>query len=474
MRIAIGDSRETIPRMTDMAFPRRQLSRRGFLRNTGATAGSLLILPGKSVRGQDPGSTRKLNVAAIGMGGQIQGHTGRLLQLGHNIVALCDVDPGQIAASRERHGEGLAKARAYGDYRKLLQTEDSLDAVVIATPDHWHAPICKAAMAAGKHVYCEKPLTHTIAEARELRELSRASAVITQTGNQGSASGNLRRSMELISAGFFGAISEIHVWHPQHSWPSGVNRPEGSDPVPDGLDWDFWLGGAPVRPYKSDVYHPAKWRGWYDFGNGSLGDFCCHGFNLPVRALNLDYPSRIEVSGEGLGKESFAASCTVRYHFPQRGERRPVQMVFYTGGDLPPDRVTADLRSSFGSLPGTGCLLIGEKGQLQSGLWNSDCYVKLWDDKKFVGAGNHPAAKEIPVTLPRVKGHLDEWVEACLGGPGVFADFDHGGHLTEIGLAGIVALKLQKDIAWDGERMQVPGLPEASRFIHQKGRDTYL
>ena len=186
------------------------------------------------------------------MGDQIQGHVSQILQLGHNVVALCDVDAGQIKNSQQRHGEGVAKAAVYSDYRVLLDKEKSLDAVVIATPDHWHAPICRAAMQAGKHVYCEKPLTHTIAEARQLRELSKAAKVITQTGNQGSASGNLRRSMELIAADFFGAITEIHAWHPPHGWPSGVDRPEGSDPVPPGLDWDFWLGTAPERPYKAN------------------------------------------------------------------------------------------------------------------------------------------------------------------------------------------------------------------------------
>ncbi|MEI6534501.1 MAG: Gfo/Idh/MocA family oxidoreductase, partial [Verrucomicrobiaceae bacterium] len=220
------------------------VTRRTFLKS-GTAAGSLLILPSGVLRGQDQKPSGRLNVAFIGMGNQIQGHVSQILQLGHNVVALCDVDAGQIAGSQKRHGEGVAKAAVYSDYRVLFEKEKSLDAVVIATPDHWHAPICRAAIQAGKHVYCEKPLTHSIAEARAIRELAKSSKVITQTGNQGSASGNLRRSMELISAGFFGAISEIHAWHPPHGWPSGVDRPQGSDPVPAGLDWDFWLGKAP-------------------------------------------------------------------------------------------------------------------------------------------------------------------------------------------------------------------------------------
>lgn len=427
----------------------------------------MLILPSGLLRGQ---AAKKLNVGFIGMGGQIQGHVGKIIQLGHHVGALCDVDAAQIANSQKKHGEGVAKAAVYRDYRELFAKETSLDAVVIATPDHWHAPICRAAMQAGKHVYCEKPLTHTIAEARELREMARGAKVITQTGNQGSASPNLRRSMELIAAGFFGTISDIHVWHPTHSWPSGEELPKESDPVPAGLDWDFWLGTAPERPYKAGIYHPAKWRGWYDFGSGSLGDFCCHGFNMPVRALNLDYPDKIDIRGEGLGKESFAAACTVTYHFPKRGDRAPVRLHFYTGGHLPPEDVTSALHSTFGTLPRTGCLLVGDKGQLQSGLWNSDCYIKLNEDAKFVGEGNHAAAKTVPQSLPRVKGHLDEWIDAIHGGPKVFADFDLGGHLTEIGLAGIVALRLQKSIAWDGAAMKVPGIPEADTFIRKTER----
>ncbi|WP_395748124.1 Gfo/Idh/MocA family protein [Prosthecobacter sp.] len=449
--------------------PTTTTARRSFLKTTAAAA-STLILPSGLLRGQ---TTSKLKVGFIGMGGQIQGHVAKILQLGHNVGALCDVDAAQIESSKKRRGEGVADAAMYSDYRVLLEKERSLDAIVIATPDHWHAPICRAVMQAGKHVYCEKPLTHTIAEARELREMSRTAKVITQTGNQGSASPNLRRSMELIAAGFFGAISDIHVWHPTHSWPSGEERPAGGDPIPATLDWDFWLGTAPERGYKAGIYHPAKWRGWYDFGNGSLGDFCCHGFNMPVRALNLDYPTRIEITGTGLGKESFASACTVHFHFAARDGRGPVRLHFYTGGDLPPADVTAPLIGTFGSLPRTGCLLIGDQGQLQSGLWNSDCYIKLNIDAKFTGADNHPAAKKIPITLPRVKGHIDEWIDAIQGGPKVFADFDLGGHLTEIGLSGIVALRLQKNIDWDGPNLKVPGMPDADKFIRKAERAKY-
>lgn len=453
--------------------PSNSPDRRQFLK-TGAAAGALMMLPARALQVQAAAPARQLKVAFAGMGGQIQGHVSGILQLGHQVVAMCDVDSAQIAKTKARHGEAVAKAAVYKDYRLMLEKEPSIEAVVIATPDHWHAPICRAAMEAGKHVYCEKPLTHTIYEARQLRELCRASKVVTQMGNQGSASDNLRRSMELIAAGFFGEIREVHAWHPVHGWPSGVDRPLDSDPVPEGLDWDFWLGTSPARPYKTKIYHPNDWRGWYDFGNGSLGDFCCHSFNLPLRALKLDYPDKIEIEGTGLGKESFAESCSVKLHFPAREGRGPVVLNWHTGGKLPPESATEWLRGPGGKLPGNGCLLIGDKGQLQCGLWNSDCNIRMKDDPRFIWAGNHPAAKLIPQSIPRVKGQLQEWVDACLGGPRVFSDFDFGGHLTEIGLAGIVALRLQKNIPWDGPGMKVPGMPEADALIKRGDRTAYL
>lgn len=449
------------------------LSRRGFLASTGGAAFSLL-LPSRTFGANELSPSSKLNVAFIGMGNQIQGHVRGIIAQQHNVVAFCDVDENQIAKSKARHGEAASKAKAYTDYRRLLDDAASFDAVVISTPDHWHAPICKMAMQANKHVYCEKPLAHTVSEARMLRELSRQSQVVTQTGNQGSASPNLRRSIELIEAGLFGDITEIHIWHPPHGWPSGISRPEGADAVPDGLNWDFWCGPAPLRPYKRDIYHPVKWRGWYDFGNGSMGDFCCHAFNLPVRALKLDYPNRIEISGQGLGLESYARTSTTRLHFPAKGKRRAVTLSFYTGGDLPAPEVTQPLIGTFGSIGPAGGLLKGDKGLLSAGLWNSQCYVKLNGEERFMGHDKHPAAKQVPQSLPRVKGHLREWTDAILTGSKTFSGFDRGGHLTELGMAGIVALRLQKNIEWDGPNMKAIGMPEADALIHKQNRSKWI
>lgn len=453
------------------------MKRRTFLgtsaATTAATTAAFNLLPSFA----NP-PNKSLSVAFIGMGGQIQGHVANTLNQGHHAAAFCDVDPNRIRISKERHGERAAKAAEFADYRKLIET-GGFDAAVVATPDHWHAPIVKALMKADIPVYCEKPLTHTIGEARELRTLSRQSKGVTQMGNQGSASSNLRRSIELIQADVFGPVREVHVWHPSHSWPNGVKRPDGKDAVPSGMNWDFWCGPAPLREYKNGIYHPGAWRGWYDFGNGALGDFCCHSFNLALRALHLDQPSHIRMRGEGLGEETFARSCTVSYTFEPNDKRdHAVRIHFYTGGgeDVPPEYAVHAAKQTFGGgkLPREGAIMIGDKGCLNVGLWNSQCYVKMAGEQRYLGAGKHEASKDVPQSLPRVHGHMQEWFDAIRGEGKTFADFEHGGHLTEIGLIGILALKLQKDIEWDGENMKVVGEPSADALINKPVREKWL
>jgi len=447
-------------------------SRRSFLADaskiTLAAAAVPMFVP-SSLLGQDAPSER-LNVACVGMGRRMNGLVSTLALRKQNVIAFCDVDAPRARGARGIAGGAFAKAELYTDYRKLLESVKSLDALVVATPDHWHAKICTAGLQAGKHIFCEKPLTHTVAEARALSALAKASKVVTQTGNQGSASTNFRRSIELIRAGVPGQIKEMHIWHPAHGWPSGMDRPAGADNIPAGLDWDFWVGPAPMRPYKDGIYHPVKWRGWYDFGGGSIADFCCHSFSMLVHALDLDYPDRIEVSGKGLGKESFAASCTVKFHFPARGKRGAVVINFYTGGDMPPAEAMAGVKETFGRVNRTGALVIGEKGTISAGLWNNLCYLKMKDDKKFRGGFNHPLAKDVAQTLPRVKGHTEEWLDACKGEGKTFSPFEFGGHVTEIGSAGVVALRLNRNIEWDGKAMKVKGVAHASSLINPESR----
>lgn len=443
----------------------KKQTRRSFLAGaskiTLAAAVTPMVVP-SSVLGADPPSDR-LNVACIGMGQRMSVLVRNLDARKQNIVAVCDVDANRT---------GRKKAKSYKDYRKLLENAKAFDAVAVGTPDHWHAKICTAAMQAGKHVFCEKPLAHTVAEARALGELAKKTKVVTQTGNQGSASTNFRRSIELIQAGVPGQIKEIHIWHPKHGWPSGVDRPAGEDKLPSGFDWDFWIGPAPMRPYKTGIYHPRKWRGWYDFGGGSIADFCCHSFSMPVKALGLEYPERIEVSGKGLGKESFAESCTVKFHFPAKGKRGPVTINFYTGGDMPPQEAMAGMKETFNGPGRTGALVIGDKGTIRAGLWNNQCYLKMKDEKKFLGGFKHPAGKDVPLSIPRAGGHVEEWIDACMGKNNVktFSPFEFGAHVTEIGCTGIVALRMQRNIEWDGKAMKVKGAPKAEALINPKPR----
>jgi predicted dehydrogenase len=453
------------------------MHRRTFLNVASRTAlGAMvapLFCPARLVGGET--ANAKLDIACIGLGGQMHSLMKELATFEQNVVAICDLDENRMAATRTTIGGTAAKAKGYKDYRELLEREKSADAVMIASPDHWHAILSKGAIQAGKHVYCEKPLTHTVGEARQIGALARQAKVITQTGNQGSGSSNFRRSIELIQAGLLGVVRDVHIWHPPHGWPSGVGRPAGADPIPAGFDWNSWIGPAPMRPYKAGVYHPGAWRGWYDFGGGSLADFCCHAFSMPVRALDLDYPTRIEVESATLALDSFPKSCKVHFSFPARGTRGPVAIHFYTGGDMPDREVTAGMVETFGNVPTTGCLVVGEKGMLSAGLWNSECHVRLRGDKEFRHADSHDAARKIPRLLPRAPKdrHVLEWIEACKGGPKTFSPFEIGAHVTEVGASGLIALRLGRAIDWDGPAMRAKGVPTADVWIEAQHRAQY-
>jgi predicted dehydrogenase len=440
-----------------------------------------MILPSGLLAGQSP--NERLSFACIGMGGQMRGYlVPELNKLDQTVVAICDVDQRQLDSALQVNE--LKQARPYRDYRDLLDKESGVDAVIIGTPDHWHVPICEAALKAGKHVYCEKPLAHSVAECRALEKLALSHPKLaTQTGNQGCSTEGFRRSFEVIQSGLLGSITEVHVWHPAHGWPNGVDRPTTSDPIPEGLDWNFWLGTAPARPYNKDIYHPGKWRGWYDFGGGSLADFCCHGFQLAYRALELDAPTRIDATGNDLGHESFPTRCTVTFEFAAKGNRGPVKLIFYSGeNNHPPNEVTQ------GPVDTTGCLVVGSEGTLSAGLWNTDCNVRLKGAKEFRGA-DQPEVAKIPRTQPRIdtealkwdpakaaKGqrprwskvnnsHMFEWVLACAGDAKTYSPFEIGARITEIGMLGVLALRLQKPILWDAENRRVTDLPEADAII---------
>jgi predicted dehydrogenase len=453
-------------------------TRRAFLKKSALAAGTF-TLAGCATPWHRAAVPRKLapnekaNVAVIGLGGQGKHDMKQVIGCGENIVALCDVDEEQLAKAVKEDGAAVAKAKLFTDYRRLFDEAAAFDAVLIATPDHWHAPLCKVALQAGKHVYCEKPLTHTIGEARMLRELARESRAVTQMGNQGSASASFRRAWELIQAGAIGEVRDVHAWLGDHG--PARDRPEGTDPVPAGFNWDFWCGPAPLRPYKRGEYHPFTWRNWYDFGNGILADFGCHIFNLPLRALALDYPKQIElVSATGLGHESCVDRCRLRLHFGARGTLPPVMVHWYNGGEAPDDALLQDITTLQQKKPQHGCLFCGSRGTLFTNPWNDACLIKLQGEEKFHGVLGHEATKHIPQTLPRSPGHVQDWVLACKGGPKVFSDFDFGGHLTEITLSAVLALRTGRSLDWDGAQMRATNAPEAAQFVQHPWRPTWL
>jgi hypothetical protein len=445
------------------------ISRRTFLKSAAAVGTVLPTIVPSSVFGSHAPSNR-LNIAMIGLGSQGRRDLYALMSLNANIVALCDVDQRQTARIKEE--AGLRHAKTYTDYRQLLKHEKWLDAVVIATPDHWHALLCRAAIRAGKHVYCEKPLARTVGEARALRVLARRSKSVTQMGNQGSASVAFRRGIEVIEAGALGQIRDIHVYVPGGHFPRGIDHPRGGGGAPHALNWDFWVGPARAQPYHEHLYHPFEWRGWYSFGSGQLGDFGCHAFNLPVRALKLGYPDHIEVAGTGLGMESYFVSGQVQYHFPARAELDEVTLNWYEEMDPPAD-VFRDVIALYGELP-SGVLLCGDGGTMFTSPHNMNGIVKLRGDTDFHSILHHDALRNIPVRLPRVHSHYGEWLSACRGVGRTFSDFGTGGHLTEIVQAGVLAVRLGASIDWNGASMKVPGVPEADPIIHPVYRTRWM
>jgi predicted dehydrogenase len=421
----------------------------------------------------------RLRIAIVGCGGQGRHDMRNLIAAKERIVALCDVDERQIAQTMKDGGDATAKARPYADYRKLLDDAKEYDAVLIATPDHWHAPLATAFIKAGKHVYCEKPLTHSIAEARALRELVRANPkVVTQMGNQGSAEPSMRRSVELIRAGVLGQVRNVYTY--MDTGYGGKPRPPEEHPVPAGFNWDMWCGPSPYRPYVPGIYHPGMWRQWYDFGNGKLADFACHIFNTVHRALELTYPTKFEVPVGYPGTEVSARTNQVRMHFPARHGKGPTGsldpvVVHYSDGEIrPSDEILKDVIAVYKSAPKHGCLIVGEKGSIWCNPWNAGALVKLDGEDRLRDILQHEATKSIPQTLPRKVNHYQEWANACRGEGKAWSDFDTGGHLTEIGLAAVMALRVGRDVEWDGEAMRAKNAPEAERIIRRKYRKAWL
>ena len=429
----------------------KRINRRTFLK--GATAGGLGILflsNSRLVFGSE--ANEKLNIAFIGCGGRGGGNLNELA--GENVVALCDTNDKVTARLSER----FPNAKLYSDFRRMLdEMENQIDAVSVSTPDHTHAAACMMAMKMGKHVYCEKPLTHTIYEAKMLRDTARKYKVATQMGNQGTAASGLRESVEVIRSGAIGQVYELHIWSNRPVWPQGKDRPTEIQPVPDNLHWDLWLGPAPKRPYNS-IYEPFNWRGWFDFGTGALGDMGCHTLNMSFMALDLRNPISVEAEVFGMTKESYPKQSIIHFTFPKRGELRGLRMIWYDGNLKPPSHVL-DGRN----LPGSGVVLIGEKGKFYS-MNDYGTGYELLPKEKFVDF------KAPAPTLPRSPGHHAEWIRACKGGEPAMSNFDYASALTETILLGNLAITTGEPIYWDAERMKAINCPKADFYINRPYR----
>jgi predicted dehydrogenase len=444
-------------------------TRRTFLRASATATFGFQFFRGHLFGAEAP--SNKLNLAAIGVGAKGQGAANLKACAGENIVALCDVDADYAAPTFARY----PSAKTYVDYREMLDKQKDIDAVIVATPDHTHAVITLAALAAGKHVYCQKPLTHTVREARTVTEAARRAKVQTQMGNQGHSSESIRLLKEWLAAGVIGDVREVHAWTDRpvggDPWSNFAvqAQPKDTPPVPATLDWDRWLGPVAHRAYHPD-YHPLKWRAWLDFGTGALGDMGCHIIDPAFWALDLGAPTTVEATTthweKDVSSQTFPRASIVRDQVPARGPRPPVALTWYDGRLQPP--IPADLEPGR-KLPGSGALLIGDKGTLLHGSHGAGG-LRLLPESRM---------KELvrpEKTLPRVVGsHEADWVRACKEGPGgrpASSPFEYGGALTETVLLGVLAMRLPNQrLTWDAANLQFVNHPAADALLHTPYRD---
>jgi predicted dehydrogenase len=404
----------------------------------------------------------KVRVAFIGTGGIGGYHLENAAELGVSCPCYCDVDTSSFAQAAELYPD----ARQYQDYRAMFDKEHkNIDGVMIGIPDHHHYTATMIAMQLGKHVYTQKPLTHTPWEARQLVAAARKYKVATQMGNQGHAKEGWRLVYEWIHSGALGQIKEVHTWTDRPIWPQGVERPEGEDAVPANLNWDVWLGPSPVRPFKKGVYHRFNWRGWWDFGCGALGDMACHTMDGLFWALDPGYPTAIEpIAVTSVNNETFPKASVIKWEFPAKGERPAFVAYWYDGGLLPtvPPELEAGRR-----LGTTGNLFLGTKAALlvQGDYGDSP---RVIPESKMLELGRPPQL------LERSPGHINEWVMAVAGEKPIDypkSNFDYAGPFTETVLLGNIALRVGRRLEWDGPNMRFTNAPEANEYLTKEYRD---
>ncbi len=431
-------------------------TRRRFLQASAAGASAFFSWPILAAD-KKPSANERLSVGVIGVAAQGEYDWTNVVAAGAEVVAWCDVDESRTGKARTT----FPKATFDADFRALLDRK-GIDAVIVATPDHTHAVATVAALKSGRHVYCEKPLTHDVYEARVVAETAAREKKVTQMGTQIHAGSNYRRCVELIQSGAIGAVKEVHVW--VGTTYGGAKRPTETEAVPKDLHWDLWLGTAPERPFyrgKRDnrgyCYEPFNWRKWWDFGGGALTDMACHHIDLPFWALKLRHPTKVSAEGAPGRADAEAAAdwLIVNYEFPARGELPPVKLTWYDGGKRPP-------HFAEGKLPkwGDGSLFVGDKGMLLAGYGDR----KLLPEKDFAG---FVAPKP---TIPDSVGHHKEWVEACKNGGTTTCNFDYASALTEAVLLGAVSYRAGQALEWDAKNLKATNCPEAEKYLRRTYR----
>jgi len=457
-------------------------TRRTFIKSAAAVAGATVVAgmagcaQSKPAR-YKPGAERKsllaprrdkLRVAFIGTGGMGGSHLETTKDLGIVCPCYCDVDTNRMGKAAELYPD----AKAYQDYRVMYEKEaDNFDAVMIGIPDHHHYPATILAMQLGKHVYTQKPLTHTPWEARKLAEAAAKYQVATQMGNQGHAGNGWRLVYEFVHSGAIGEITEVHSWTDRPIWPQAMERPEGEDAVPANLDWDLWLGPAQKRPYKGPAngkgagpYHWFNWRGWWDFGAGALGDMACHVMDGVFWVLDPAHPTSVEpMAVSRMTKEAFPKAAAIKWEFPATKKHRPFNAYWYDGGLFP--QVPAELEIGR-RLPDNGNIFIGTKGaMLVSGAYGNSPRIIPETKMKEIG--------KPPKMLDRSPGHAQEWIMAARGEKPLDypkSNFFYAGPFTETILLGNIALRVGRRLDWDGEKMQFTNCPEANQYVSKEYR----
>jgi predicted dehydrogenase len=467
----------------------RRTTRRRFIQESTLAGLGFWAAGGVALAREGKAANDQLNFACIGVGGKGSSDVDGASKVG-KIIALCDIDDNTLnakAAEPVKKGSDELKfpgAQKFNDYREMLdKLGDKIDGVTVSTPDHTHAPASIMAMKKGKGVYCQKPLTHSVAEAREMRETAAKMKVATQMGNQGSAENGLREAIEVIQSGAIGAVREVHVWTNRPIWPQApgvMARPKDEQPIPKNVHWDLWLGTAPSRPYH-DGYHPFNWRGWLDFGTGAIGDMACHTANMAYRAAKLGLPTTIQAEAGDVNPETYPSWAQITFQFAERsggegGMMPAVKFTWYEGHKdkekkikvLPPDDLVAMMKATKDGLKESGSFIVGEKGMIYSPDDYGAKYILLPADK-------YTDYKKPEPTIPRNgkgdDGMKAEWAAAIRGGPAAYSNFDIASHLTESMLLGNVAARSTgKKLEYDGVAMKITNNEDADKLLKTEYR----